>query len=91
MVVLVAPLFEEWLFRGVVYRNLRRSQGIIVSVALSSVLFMVIHPLESSLPVLVLAIVTALVFERTRRVYPGILIHMGYNAIVVAAWSLISV
>jgi ABC-2 type transport system permease protein len=87
-IVLVAPIFEEWLFRGLLYRNLRQNWGIVTSVAISTLLFTAIHPMASSLGVLTLAVVTALVFERTGRLWASMAVHAGYNAFIVALWNL---
>jgi hypothetical protein len=86
-VVLAAPMFEEWLFRGLLYRSLRRSSGVAVSVAISALLFTAIHPMASSVAVFVLAIATALVLEKTGRLWPSMLVHVGYNAFIVALWN----
>jgi ABC-2 type transport system permease protein len=88
MVVIVAPLFEEWIFRGMLYQSLRRSTGIAASVALTTLLFAAIHPLISCIGVVPLGITTAIVAERTKRLWPSIAIHMAYNAVVVAMWNL---
>jgi len=83
LLVLVAPLFEEWVFRGLLYHSLRRNFGIFASVALTSGLFTVIHPAAGLVGVLPLGIATALVAERTGRLWPSMVIHIGYNAFVV--------
>jgi hypothetical protein len=87
-IVLAAPIFEEWLFRGLLYRSLRRSWGIATSVAISSLLFTAIHPMASSVAVLCLAIATALVLEKTGRLWPSMMVHVGYNAFIVALWNI---
>ena len=86
--LVVAPLFEEWLFRGLLFRTLRQSWSVAGSVALSAVLFTVIHPAASSVGVLSLAVVTALVYERTGRLAAPMAIHFGYNLMVMALWTL---
>jgi hypothetical protein len=86
--VLAAPIFEEWLFRGLIYRSLRRSWGIATSIATSALLFTAIHPIASSVAVLCLAFATALVVEKTGRLWPSMLVHVGYNAFVVALWNI---
>jgi membrane protease YdiL (CAAX protease family) len=88
MMVLVAPPVEEWVFRGLLYRGLRRSRGILASVVLTSLLFTAIHPLVSSFGVATLAVVTALVVEKTGRVWPAMLIHVCYNVVIIASWNL---
>jgi membrane protease YdiL (CAAX protease family) len=83
----VAPLFEEWLFRGLLYRGLRQSWGVAASVALSGLLFTVIHPAASSVGVATLAVVTALVYERTGRLAAPMAIHFVYNLTIMALWT----
>ena len=88
VVVIVAPLFEEWIFRGMLYQSFRRSTGIAASVALTTLLFAAIHPLISCLGVVPLGITTAIVVERTKRLWPSIAIHVAYNAVIVVMWNL---
>jgi membrane protease YdiL (CAAX protease family) len=65
-VVFAAPIFGEWLFRGLLSRNLRQTWGIATSVVISTLLFTAIHPMASSVGVLTLAVVAALIFETNR-------------------------
>lgn len=90
MVVLVAPVFEEWIFRGLLYRSLRPSLGFVASLIGTSLLFTVVHPLTSSVTVLVLGLVTAWLVERTNRLWPSMLVHIGYNAFVVVTWNVMT-
>ncbi len=87
-VVLAAPIFEEWLFRGLLYRSLRRSWGIATSVVVCALLFTAIHPMASSVAVFGLAIATAMILEKTGRLWPSMMVHVGYNAAIVALWNL---
>ncbi len=87
-IVLAAPIFEEWLFRGLLYRSLRRSWGVATSVLVCALLFTAIHPMASSVAVFGLAIATALVLEKTGRLWPSMMVHVGYNALIVGLWNL---
>lgn len=87
-IVLAAPIFEEWPFRGLLYRSLRHSWGMLTSVAISAVLFTSIHPMASSVAVLCLGITTALVLEKTNRLWPSMIVHIGYNAFIVGLWNI---
>jgi membrane protease YdiL (CAAX protease family) len=88
LVVIVAPIFEEWIFRGLLYRSLRASSGVAASIAAASLIFTVIHPLSSCVPILVLAVATAWVYERTGRLWASIAVHTGYNAFIVLLWNM---
>ncbi len=87
--VLGAPVFEEWLFRGVLYRALSEGARVRfsrpVSVALgavvSAVLFGLAHAELVQLAGLVgLGVVLALVAERSRRLVPSWVTHASFNA-----------
>ncbi len=79
MWVIAAPLFEEWIIRGMLYRSLRRNWGIAVSIALSAVLFATLHPAAGCISLLTLGVMTALATEKTNRLWPSMIIHAGYN------------
>jgi membrane protease YdiL (CAAX protease family) len=84
LAVLAAPLFEEFIFRGLVYRGLRRTFPTGVSALASAGIFAIVHPPPSVIPVFVLGIAAAVAFERTRLLAAPIAAHMTYNAAVVA-------
>lgn len=85
--LLVAPVFEEWLFRGLLFRNLRTSWSLAASVLLSALLFTVVHPAASSVGVFSLALVTALVYEKTGRLLAPIAVHFLYNLTIMSLWT----
>jgi hypothetical protein len=81
--ILAAPLVEEYLFRGLVYRGLRRTWGVLPSALAGALLFAIVHPPVSFAPVFVLGVLAALSFERGRRLLAPVLTHLVYNAAVV--------
>ena len=91
MAVTAAPFFEEFIFRGLVFGGLRRSLGPAVSAVASAAIFAVVHPALSVIPVFVMGVCAALVYERTRMLAAPILVHAIYNAAVIAfQWSQMS-
>ena len=78
-----APVFEEFIFRGLVFRGMRRSLPLSVSIVASAAIFTLCHPAVSAAPVFVMACLAAWAFERTGRLATPILVHLVYNAIVV--------
>ncbi len=80
--IVVAPIFEEYIFRGLVYRGLRRSYGPLLSILGSAALFAIVHPPISVIPVFVLGLAAGWSFERSRHLIAPIAAHMIYNVFV---------
>ncbi len=88
MVVCVAPVAEEFFFRGFFYRALRSRFSVIVAAAIDGALFGVIHfdfsgtdALLILPPLAVLGFMFCLVYERTGSLYPVIALHAFNNAL----------
>lgn len=78
-----APFAEEYLFRGLVYRTLDRQWGGWKAVGAAAAFFAIYHPALSWLPVAALGAANCLLFKHSRRLAPGVILHMAYNAVVV--------
>jgi ABC-2 type transport system permease protein len=85
LAVLAAPLFEELIFRGILYRGFRRSLAPLHAALASALVFALVHPPLAFVPVFVMALLAALVFERTGLLLAPIAAHATYNALVVGA------
>jgi len=83
LAVVAAPLFEEFIFRGILFRGFRRSFTAPLAAFMSALVFALVHPAASALPVFVMALVAGLVYERFRWLFAPIATHMTYNAVVV--------
>jgi uncharacterized protein len=88
MVVCVAPVAEEFFFRGFFYRALRSRYSVLAAALIDGFLFGVIHydfsGAEALLivpPLGVLGFIFCLVYERTGTIYPVIALHALNNAI----------
>ncbi len=96
MTVVGAPLVEEWLFRGVIFRALDAGltsrwgrRGTVLAVVTSALIFAVAHAEWLQLPGLFfLGVVLAVIVVRTQRLVPAVMTHVGFNALTMA--SLIS-
>jgi uncharacterized protein len=83
--VTIAPLMEELFFRGFLYPALARPLGIRWSVAITSLLFALIHASQLAdawAPLLLLFLVGLVLTTarvRTGSIVPGLLIHSAYN------------
>lgn len=87
--VVAAPLFEEFIFRGILFSAFRRSLGVTAAVFASAAVFALVHRPLGALPVFVLALLAALVYARFRWLGAPIAAHAVYNAIVIGTqvWS----
>jgi hypothetical protein len=86
--VILAPFFEELLFRGVLFQYLRSrylmvARGIFEAVVLSALGFALLHLGGSILPILPLGIILALVMHKWNSLWPPIFLHFLYNSLVV--------
>ncbi len=81
--VFFAPFAEEYLFRGLLFRALDREWGGWLAVFGSAAFFAIYHPPASWLPVGLLGVAAALVFKKTGRLTPAVVLHMVYNAVVI--------
>ena len=87
--VFIAPLIEEFLFRGFLTNLLRGKVNTFVRMSIVSILFAAIHyPTYihnwiEFLAYLILSIVLFLVYERRRSLFDAILLHSLYNGLLV--------
>jgi membrane protease YdiL (CAAX protease family) len=83
LAVVAAPLVEELMFRGVLFRGMQRSFRPWVAVVLSAAVFAAIHPPLGFIPVFTLGVVAALSFRRTGLLLTPIVAHAVYNFVIV--------
>ncbi len=76
----VAPLIEEIICRGILYRNLKKVTSDGMFVLLSGVLFALIHGnLYQMVFTLPLGMLLAFLTCRTHSVWPAVVLHAGFN------------
>jgi hypothetical protein len=93
MTVVLAPIMEEWLFRGVVFRALSEGgrwggsrTGVVVGVVASAALFALAHAeVVQFAGLFLLGLVLATLLWRTKRLVPSIVTHMSFNGVAIAA------
>ena len=85
LAVLAAPLFEEFIFRGLIFGGLRRSMPLWLAALVSAALFALVHPPLAMAPVLLLGLATALVYERSKSLLAPMAVHATYNALLLAS------
>jgi membrane protease YdiL (CAAX protease family) len=80
--VLLAPLAEEWLFRGLLFRRMRAVGSRPIAYGLSALGFAAIHTNPAGFVIyLWLGLVFAFAYERSGRLWVPIGVHMGNNAV----------
>lgn len=80
--VVIAPVVEEIVFRGLVYRFLRQRTGVAWSAIVSGALFSAVHGYLVVLPALfVFGVALSLVTERFASIVPAIVLHATKNAL----------
>lgn len=87
VIVGIAPLTEEFFFRGYVYASLRNGIGVFPAALASGAIFGLLHfePL-TMVPLTALGVVLALLYERTGSLWPSIGLHAVNNAIAYSAF-----
>jgi len=85
-IVVIAPIAEELFFRGIVFNAWLRETGRVPAYVGSAALFALIHlSLASLLPIFLLGLALAWVYERTGTLLAPIVMHATVNGISVAA------
>ena len=80
--VVAAPLTEELIFRGCLYGILRQIGGRFVAIAVSSLLFALIHGHIPSLAgLIILSVGLSLLYEKTGSLWAPILLHAAFNGL----------
>lgn len=87
--IVLAPVAEEMLFRGVLYTTIKQEGYPRMALVVSSILFSAIHlNLLAFVPFVLLAIVLTLLYERTGCLLAPILAHAGFNAVNIVYYAL---
>ena len=78
-VTLLAPLGEELVFRGFVYRALRMRWGVLPAALVTSLAFSALHP--SLAPYMTLSVAFCLAYEWSGSLWTSILLHATWNTL----------
>lgn len=80
--IIIAPIIEEILFRSFLYRTLRADHGPVFAILTSSLIFGCIHVIPLyALNAFLVGIPLAWLYEKSRSLVPGIVMHMVNNAL----------
>ncbi|AJP59995.1 hypothetical protein UC34_20735 [Pandoraea vervacti] len=84
LICLIAPFVEEMLYRGILLRSFLRQYPSGTAIAHSAAVFGLAHlNVYQFVGALIIGLVLGKLYERTRSLVPGILLHMFYNTAVV--------
>lgn len=88
--VIIAPVFEEILFRGLFYQALKKQLGFVKAAIISSSLFSLMHfNTAQFLPVLGLGTLFCFIFEYTGSLVPAIVLHIFNNGLFLGLFFLL--
>lgn len=77
---IVAPIVEEMIFRGLIYKRLREFANIKIAAIISAVLFGVFHGNWVQAPyAIIIGLVAVFVYEKYKSIIAPILLHMSAN------------
>ncbi len=92
--VIVAPVTEEFLFRGLLYRSIRDRRGVALGAIVSALAFGLVHFVPSGnwqgvvalqLTMVITGVGLALIYERRKNLVADIAGHAAFNLIAVVA------
>lgn len=83
LAVVAAPVCEEFIFRGLVFRGLRRSLPLAWAACFSAAIFACVHSPLAAMPVFVMGLLAALVFEFSGWLVAPMVAHFTYNLAMV--------
>ncbi len=88
---IVAPIVEELIFRGIVYRRTKKMTGTIAAAILSAALFGVFHGNWVQAPyAFIIGIVAVFVYEKFKSIVAPIMLHMSANILSVLIMTITS-
>lgn len=80
--VVLAPIFEEIIFRGYLYGRLRAYGGPVLSAVLTSSAFAIVHlQLNVSIDVFILSLFLCFLREKFDSIWPGVFVHAFKNGL----------
>jgi membrane protease YdiL (CAAX protease family) len=93
LTMVLAPIMEEWLFRGVLFRAMAEGatrvgsrRSVAIAILASAALFAAAHGEPAQfVGLFFLGIVLALLLWRTKRIIPSVITHMSFNGVAIAA------
>jgi uncharacterized protein len=80
--IAVAPIVEEFFFRGLIQRRLERKRGTVLGIGLASALFAAVHVLPWVFPLhFFLGMAFGFAVFATRSIWTGVILHAANNSV----------
>ncbi|BEP30172.1 CPBP family intramembrane glutamic endopeptidase [Helicovermis profundi] len=80
--VILAPITEEILFRGIIFKKLHNNINLKTAIVIQAMLFSFVHfNLAQTLPTFLLGVVLAYMYYKTNNLWVPIFIHIIYNGL----------
>ena len=84
LAILVAPIWEELFFRGLLLQKGSYRKNITFGIVVSSFVFAIIHQRYDIIPLFIFGVVCALLYLKTKRLLASVSLHFFYNIIAVS-------
>ncbi|WP_442945427.1 lysostaphin resistance A-like protein [Oceanirhabdus sp. W0125-5] len=79
-VIIVFPIFEEILFRGLIFNSIKKHTNLILAIILQALIFSIIHGnITQSIYTFISAIIYVLIYLKTNSIISPILMHIVCN------------
>lgn len=84
-IVLIGPITEELLFRGLLYTSLKKAIGVYQAMFISAIFFSLLHMnIMGFLPILGLGLLFAYIYEKTGSLTSAITMHIIHNSFMLS-------
>jgi len=87
LMVVLGPIGEEILFRGLAYSILRQRRSKLAAIIIVSIIFALAHSqIIHFMPIFIMGIILAYLYERTGSIVPSIALHSSINLLLTFLW-----
>ena len=80
LIIGIVPILEEFIFRGAIQRSLKALLGPVVAILATSLMFAIIHDVQSTLPIFVVGMALGAIAEVTGSTWACAFAHSAFNA-----------
>ncbi len=80
--IILGPLFEECVYRGILYSPYRKKYGPKIAILLTALFFYIVHLGSNPIHIFVYAILAGVLYEKTESIISTIIAHSAYNLFV---------